>query len=169
MGTAAARRKHHPAKGWRCHVRHNQQFRLSATAGDHHDALRTAAPTGHQFGTGTHRVQIRHSDQLTLISMISPSGLCKASMSWGSLPAIDAVCGHHAHQCRRPGGWLGRSARDGPSAATVNPFRLMSLWRPEHSPRADLRTWGAPLPLLRYRLKKQTQAPGGEKINWKNP
>jgi hypothetical protein len=55
----------------------------------------------------------------------------------------------------------GRAERCGP----LMPFTVMALWRHEDSPRARLRKWGAPLPMLRYRLKRQTQALEGEKTS----
>ena len=42
---------------------------------------------------------------------------------------------------------------------------MMALWHSDHSPQAGLRKWVAPPPMLRYRLKRQTQAPGGEKTS----
>jgi hypothetical protein len=53
----------------------------------------------------------------------------------------------------------GRAERRDP----LMPFTVMALWRQENSLQAGLRKWGVPLVRLRCRLKKQTQAAGGEK------
>ena len=91
---------------------------------------------------------------------------CTASTNSGSSPAIEAVCGQHAQSMSPPRRvaraiCAGRAERRGP----LTPFTVMALWRREVSLRAGLRKWGAPLPMLRYRLKRQPQAPGGEKTS----
>ena len=95
-----------------------------------------------------------------------PVSLCKASTSSGSSHATEAVCGHHAPSMSPPRRVArairaGRAERRGP----LMPFTMMALWRRENPPRARPRKWGAPLPMLRHRLKRQTQAPGGEKTS----
>lgn len=93
-------------------------------------------------------------------------GLCKASTSSGSSPATEAVCGHHVPSMSPPRRVARairarRTERRGP----LMPFTVMALWHRDHSPQARLRKWVAPPPMLRYRLKRQTQAPGGEKTS----
>jgi hypothetical protein len=84
----------------------------------------------------------------------------------GQLTATEAVCGDHASSMsplKRVARAIraGRAERSGP----LTPFTVMTLWRSDDSPRARLRKWGAPLPVLRYRLKRGTQAPLGEKTS----
>ena len=97
---------HHQAKGGHRHVRYNEQCRPGTTAVNHHQTLRALAPARHRLDVETHRVRVSGAasvaDQLILMSMISPRGRCKASISSGSSPATEAECGHHAPSMSLP-------------------------------------------------------------------
>ena len=71
-----------------------------------------------------------------------------------------------SHQCRRPER-VARAirARRAERRGPLMPFTVMALWHRDRSPQARPRKWVAPPPMLRYRLKRQTQAPGGEKTS----